>query len=137
MVPVHWCTTSAAGATTIGTAATLLDTALARGTIQMLSLSAVVSTAFLACAATATHVTARRRTQGTCLILLYAFAAAWQYSNHFSATSSADVVAEAIRATASTATGAIANHLTAAGAFAATFISITQVTDHYEGPGQP
>ena len=80
LATAEWClytgATSAAGATTIGTTATLLGTALARDTIQMLSLSAVVSTAFLACAATAAHVTARQHTQGTCLILLYAFAAA-------------------------------------------------------------
>ena len=147
LATAEWCmytsATSAAGATTIGAAATLLGTALARGTIQVLSLSAVVSIAFLACAATAAHVTAWRRTQGTCLILLYAFAAAWQYSNHFNEAPSADVVAEAMRMTASAAADAITNHLTmatsttAAGAFATPSISIAQVTDHHEGLGQP
>jgi hypothetical protein len=147
LISAGWCfragATSATGATTIRTAAALLGTALARATIQMLSLNAIVSTASLACAAAAAHVASRRSTQGTCLMLLCAFAGSWQYTSHFIDTPYAASVAEATGAAALTATGTVANCLTsatsttAAGAVAAAFISITQVTGRRKEPEQP
>ena len=76
-------------------------------------------------------------------MLLCALAGSWQYSSHFIDTPSATNVAEATGAAALTATGTIANCLTmatsttAAGAVAAAFVSITQVTDRRKEPEQP
>ena len=78
----------------------------------------------------------------TCLMLLYAYAAAWQYNNHFNESSSAEIISMAAMSAASAAASAAASRLAAAtsttvvGAFAATLISITQTTDHHEAPLQ-
>ena len=124
------------------TAAAILATAAVRCTMQAATFSQlgsmIATAAALTLVAASAWVTTRGRTHSTCLMLLYIAAAAWQYSNHFTETPSAETMAEAISSAAAATANAVAHHLaattstTTAGAFAATFISITQATGHHE-----
>ena len=134
--------TTTAGAAAVRTAATILATAAVRCAMQAATFSQlgsiIATAAALAVVATSAWITTHGRTHNTCLMLLYIAAAAWQYSNHFTETS-AETMTEAVSSAAGATTSTIANHLaatastTTAGAFAATFISITQATGHHKG----